>query len=330
MITFIVGGSKNGKSHMAEKIVTSGVSEHLYYVATMHKDDEESKQRVLRHRMKRQGKGFITVEQYVSIGRITEQFQGKNVSVLLECLSNLLANEMFDMNGTKVHVVEKIIEDINKIAQQVEHLVIVSNQVSDDGCEYDCDTMDYIQKLGTLNQEITKIADCVIEAVCGIPIVIKGECDVMNQREKSGCGLELIIGGQSQGKLEYLLGQKMYGKEEIAAVILEDKPVIYNIHRIVRNMLLEYKDASKVRNQVEEWLNHYIERQPGGVILCNEVGSGIVPMDAFEREYRDLCGTITCMIAARANRVHRVICGIGMVIKDDGNTINSTWNDARK
>ena len=46
-------------------------------------------------------------------------------------------------------------------------------------------------------------------------------------------------------------------------------------------------------------------------ILYDEIGCGLVPIDAFEREYREAHGRIMTELAARAKRVDRVICGIG-------------------
>ena len=59
----------------------------------------------------------------------------------------------------------------------------------------------------------------------------------------------------------------------------------------------------------------YLEKHPDTVIICDEVGNGIVPLDSFEREYRERLGRLLCEIAAKAERVERVVCGIGQRIK---------------
>ena len=51
------------------------------------------------------------------------------------------------------------------------------------------------------------------------------------------------------------------------------------------------------------------------VLITDEIGYGIVPTDAFYREYRETHGRVCTQIAAEAKEVHRVICGIGTVIK---------------
>lgn len=52
------------------------------------------------------------------------------------------------------------------------------------------------------------------------------------------------------------------------------------------------------------------------LIVSDEVGYGVVPIDAFERRYRETVGRVCTELAAASSRVHRVICGIGTVIKD--------------
>ena len=58
-----------------------------------------------------------------------------------------------------------------------------------------------------------------------------------------------------------------------------------------------------------------LERNPQVCILTNEVGYGVVPVEAFDRKYREMVGRVCEQLAARSEEVHRVVCGIGMVIK---------------
>ncbi len=65
----------------------------------------------------------------------------------------------------------------------------------------------------------------------------------------------------------------------------------------------------------EAEIRAFLERCGDCVIICDEIGNGIVPGDRFEREYRERTGRILIELAARAERVERVICGIGQRIK---------------
>jgi adenosyl cobinamide kinase/adenosyl cobinamide phosphate guanylyltransferase len=51
------------------------------------------------------------------------------------------------------------------------------------------------------------------------------------------------------------------------------------------------------------------------IIICDEVGAGIVPMDEFEREYRENVGRIACFFADKAERAVRMVCGIAINLK---------------
>ena len=89
-------------------------------------------------------------------------------------MSNLVANEMFAPEGRSEGCKELILQGIRHLAAEAKHLVIVSNNIFEDGMEYDSGTKAYMRILGEINQEVAVLADQVYEVVCGIPIMIKG------------------------------------------------------------------------------------------------------------------------------------------------------------
>ena len=93
---------------------------------------------------------------------------------MLECMSNLLANEQFEIGGTDEEILERIQVGIQNLEAQTNDLVIVTNEIFSDGCSYDADTLRYIRLLGTLNIWLAKQASLVTEVVYGIPIRQKG------------------------------------------------------------------------------------------------------------------------------------------------------------
>lgn len=96
---------------------------------------------------------------------------------LLECVSNLVANEMFcgEKTQPKDTVAEKIIADIISLSKEVRELVIVTVNVFEDGIRYNDSTMEYIGALAQVNCALAMFADTVTEVVVGIPVRIKGE-----------------------------------------------------------------------------------------------------------------------------------------------------------
>ena len=154
----ISGGSQEGNKWLSSEIIFS-----------------EAK--IERHRMLRKGKGFSTIEQPVDIGKAIGKMEALEKTALLECISNLTANEMFagEVPKTEEVAAEKIIKGIETLNRELTHLVIVSNNVFEDGKVYDKTTMAYIRAMGRINQKLAEMADEVVEVVVGIPLVVKSE-----------------------------------------------------------------------------------------------------------------------------------------------------------
>jgi len=183
MITLIYGGSGSGKSEFAENLVCLGNYRKKYYLATMNASDLESKKRIDKHRAGRSGKGFITLEQANDISKVIPRIEevdlgdfstkeDSNSVILLECMSNLLSNEMFrdgKINSSD-YCTKKITKDIKELESKVDCLVIVTNNIFEDGLTYDPATEEYLKALGDINKLLSKMADTVYEVVVGIGI----------------------------------------------------------------------------------------------------------------------------------------------------------------
>ena len=73
------------------------------------------------------------------------------------------------------------------------------------------------------------------------------------------------------------------------------------------------KDQEELGGLVEEML----AKNPQLIVVTDEIGYGIVPMDPLLREVREMTGRICTELAADAKKVVRVVCGIPNVIKED-------------
>lgn len=126
--------------------------------------------------------------------------------------------------------------------------------------------------------------------------------------------MDFIIGGCFQGKREYV--KKKYGFTESDFIDAKDiknndmqgKRCLVGFHRFIRTLLLEGAD-------IEKNVTLLLEKNDIRVIISDEIGYGIVPIDAFEREYRELVGRQCCILAQKAERVVRVVSGIAAAIK---------------
>lgn len=208
MITLITGGSGSGKSAYAEKYICHASNEkgfkEKYYIATMQVFDDEGQRKIDRHRRLRAGKGFITIEQPRDIKDAVSKLQSENCLktgrlALLECMSNLVANEMFppvdasdtkeagvkkepldepenmrDYDNTLISLVsKKVLKEVSSLSENVAELVIVTNNVFEDGVCYDESTMNYIKAMGIVNRGLAAMAESVVEVVAGIPVAVK-------------------------------------------------------------------------------------------------------------------------------------------------------------
>ena len=191
MLILVTGGSGSGKSEYAEECACAAGCPHMYYIAAMICRDDESRERVRRHREMRSGKGFVTIERYTDLaglrlpGHTCREPGGgsgsegdgsrgaEGVCVLLECLSNLTANEMFDKDGSGDGAAEAVKAGIDSLLKQCDNLVVVTNEIFSDGMRYDSASETYRQVLAGINAYLASLADRVVEVVCGIPVILK-------------------------------------------------------------------------------------------------------------------------------------------------------------
>lgn len=167
MLVLITGGSGSGKSEYAENTALS-LGSNLIYMATMKPYGEEAFERISKHRAMRKHKGFKTLECYQTTEKV--DFDRDSV-VLLECMSNLVANEIFDNKNDGTF--NDVINFVHKISDRAKAVVVVTNDVFCDGINYDSATINYIKTLGEINVSLANYADRVVEVVAGIPITIK-------------------------------------------------------------------------------------------------------------------------------------------------------------
>ena len=166
--------------------------------------DDEGQRKIDRHRRLRAGKGFITIEQPRDIQNAVSKLQSESSlktgrSALLECMSNLVANEMFppvDASGIQAaeaekealdapenlrdvehaqssRVSKKMLKEVSIIRESVAELVIVTNNVFEDGVSYDESTMNYIKAMGIVNRGLAAMTERVFEVVASIPVTYK-------------------------------------------------------------------------------------------------------------------------------------------------------------
>ena len=164
-MALVTGGSGSGKSAWAEELSCALCPGPKRYLATMRPFGEEAQRRIARHRAMRANKGF-------------DRLDGLPISpsdtVLLEDLSNLAANRLFSPQCPE-RCGEALWAELSALAGRCANLVVVSNEITSDGIEYDPSTQAFLALLGGLERKLARRADLVVEVVCGLPLVLKGE-----------------------------------------------------------------------------------------------------------------------------------------------------------
>ena len=108
----------------------------------------------------------------------------------------------------------------------------------------------------------------------------------------------LIIGGSYQGKTEY------------ARETFPEARFFNQLHLFIKKRLSEGKNPQEILSEIHESIS-----EGQWVLIADEIGNGVVPMDETDRTWREVCGRIMIELAKEATEVHRVVCGIGQRIK---------------
>ena len=129
----------------------------------------------------------------------------------------------------------------------------------------------------------------------------------------------LIIGGFAQGKLHFVKQRYVHCEDGREVTVLDGtlalpagtgagQVIVNHLHRYIREQLRQGTDP-------EAMIENFGKEHPDCILICDEIGNGIVPMEAEERTYRECTGRILEGLAAQADEVVRVVCGIGQKIK---------------
>ena len=301
-------------------------SEASLYIATMYPYGEETEKKIERHRMLRKGKGFETLEWYTGLATF-----GRGINTRLRCASNVcriswqmkcIWNPVQDVMQIKL-----ILEGIRELNQQCSNLVIVTNEVFSESVPDSPEMKEYKRILGRINCEIAAMADQVTEVIYGIAQQKKKPDTMINRTGKPGvdsnksgesvmCQKEnrvhIIIGGAFQGKTEY--ATKIYPELGLTDGIncsldeIRNCVAINKFHSFTRRWLLEGRTKEALLMTLEK--NENLQ-----LLISDEIGYGLVPVDDFEREYREFHGRVMTELAEQADCVERVVCGILQRIK---------------
>lgn len=125
--------------------------------------------------------------------------------------------------------------------------------------------------------------------------------------------MEMIIGGAYQGKERYAKKEFPDIDWKQGASLTEEELMqakgVLDFQEYIRKMLKAGEDVSDLARKLSE-------KNPDVILVSEEVGYGIVPADAFERQYREAVGRVCTALAGNSHKLTRVVCGIGTVLKN--------------
>ncbi|SEA58889.1 adenosylcobinamide kinase /adenosylcobinamide-phosphate guanylyltransferase [Pseudobutyrivibrio sp. ACV-2] len=108
----------------------------------------------------------------------------------------------------------------------------------------------------------------------------------------------LIVGGSCQGKTDF------------ARKNFPNAKYFNQLHLFIRKRLENGKEQAEILSEIKEEIS-----EGPWVLISDEIGNGVVPIELFERQWREVTGRILISLAKEATEVYKVVCGIGMKIK---------------
>lgn len=143
----------------------------------------------------------------------------------------------------------------------------------------------------------------------------------------------LVIGGRCQGKKEFARQNLIpeaeaprvrwaSGRDEGWESYMKSR-YCCDFHLFIRRLMNREIGVGAGGNpwrpgdqrQMEEIIKALLQDVPDRILVTDEIGCGIVPADAMERQYREETGRLCCLAAQEAQQVWRVLCGLGQRIK---------------
>lgn len=177
----VTGGARSGKSSHAERLAAN--SERVLYIATSKIFDDEMEARIQHHRDSRPAH-WRTVEQYRELNTVINQQNDAQEAVLLECITTLITNVMYDAAGEQPEDDWDFVSIEQVVNQQIDILlaacaispadvILVTNEVGMGIVPENRLARHFRDIAGRVNQRLAQSADEVWLVVSGIGVKIK-------------------------------------------------------------------------------------------------------------------------------------------------------------
>jgi adenosylcobinamide kinase/adenosylcobinamide-phosphate guanylyltransferase len=173
MIEFFLGGTRSGKSALAEAFADkSGLQ--VTYIATATAEDEQMHNRITQHQLSRPSQ-WALVEEPLYLADVINQNAASNKCLLIDCLTLWLCNCLFGKN--KAFYLEQkklLLKALENVPGQV---VFVSNETNMGVIPAGEVSREFCDQSGIMHQELAALSDRVTLAVAGLAHVLKSPAD---------------------------------------------------------------------------------------------------------------------------------------------------------
>lgn len=189
-VTFVIGGSRSGKSSFAE-MKAKEYGDKVLYIATSVVTDQAMADRVKKHREQRP-ESWQTLEMYSKFDILSgyKEFNDSEV-ILIDCITTLIGNHMFDsgldfdscpvseVNSLEQKIIKEIMNLINVCNEHGKRLIIVSNETGM-GVVPSYYMGNYFRDMsGRVNNRIGRESDFMYFIFSGIPIKLKHDGEMV-------------------------------------------------------------------------------------------------------------------------------------------------------
>jgi len=169
MIIFILGGARSGKSEFALKLAESLNAKNFYYIATAQALDEEMKERIKKHKEKR-NKKWQTVEEPFKIEEVLKKLNRPGNVILIDCLTLWITNLMMFEKDLKKEF-EKFLMILKKYKGKKDvWLICISNEVGLGVIPETKTGRKFRDITGEFHQKLAQISDENYFIIAGCPI----------------------------------------------------------------------------------------------------------------------------------------------------------------
>jgi len=173
----ILGGQKSGKTRRAEDLaavwLAQGDAHRAVYIATAQAWDGEMRDRIERHRQDRAQRvpRMQTVEEPFELARAIGAHSRADTLIVVDCLTLWLTARLMPVDGKGEETKASIAGAISRCAGPI---ILISNEIGQGVIPLGADTRNFVDALGTLNQEAAAACERVTLMSAGLALTLKG------------------------------------------------------------------------------------------------------------------------------------------------------------